>query len=203
MQKLFSTALGAWIAYVALLLVLSRGLVDFPCWTDPFYSSWAQTLGAVGAVYAAFRVGQEQLRAADKVRESELEDERLSALRFIFDALIGAMPAMQILCSDLDQPKSRQAMAVWRIEQSIEIVQEPLRMRISANLRSRALIVRSAAQVFIQTYKRSERPFNESDRKELFDQKAQLEAIFKPVQRLLRQAEGLRAARLDIAVSAE
>jgi hypothetical protein len=139
------TALAVWCG---LLLGTALGFIatgvgwrqgSLPVWTDAFYSGWAQTIGAIGAVYAAFRVGRNQVDAENRARAGERADEERLALHIGYAALTDCVSNVDTILKD-ENPGKRGRLQMLRDFESASIeLRDLLRMRIPMEIRFKAM----------------------------------------------------------------
>jgi hypothetical protein len=144
--------MSAWAVWCAALVTTSGALLlqlaDLPSWKDPFWSSWVQTVGSLAAIYAAIRVGRDQVKvaflvgeiqvnAALRIREDEARAEVHAALSIARHALAEAYGAMWDVargCKNGDDAKLREV-SLELLLHSIETMDASFRGQLPGDFR--------------------------------------------------------------------
>lgn len=141
------TALAVWCG---LLVGTALGFVatgvgwhqgSLPVWTDPFYSGWAQSIGAVVAVIAAFRVGRNQVLADAQQRARDRADEHRLALHIGYAALSDCLASAKLIAIDKDPANAtnRKRWMVQDLEAAYDDFRDILRMHLPMQTRAKAM----------------------------------------------------------------
>lgn len=139
MRRFFETSIWAWTVYTIILFVLANQFIDFPEWKDSFWSGWAQTVGSIGAVYAAIRVGRVQIEAAERLKAREVNAAQQAAMTMARQGIAEAASAIQGI---VDQPLiqtevSLRAICVDMLRQAISTLEEALKSQLPVATRER------------------------------------------------------------------
>lgn len=141
-RKTYEFGFAVWCG---LLLGLAIGIIGslagwhqgtLPPWTDPFYSGWAQTIGALVAIFAAFRIGQTQVKAASLERARDRADEYRLALHIAYSVLSDVTSTIELLVNVPTTRHRGMRPAVMRVfETASTDLRAVLRMNIAVRIR--------------------------------------------------------------------
>ncbi len=155
--------LGVALGTVGTLMGWHQGTL--PVWTDPFYSGWAQTIGSLLAVYAAIRIGRNQVNADRILRAEERRAEEILALQLAREAVNRAWAVTRSLSapSDMDSRHDLRASALAQLEQAVDELGEPRRMKIHPALRHGIQQSLQLIRTFLELQRLYERPLTQHE----------------------------------------
>jgi len=195
--------MSAWAVWCAALILTAGAivlpLVDLPGWKDPFWSSWVQTIGSLGAVYAAVLVGrsqvkasiligEQQVQAALRIREDEARAEMHAAISIARHGLAEACGAMEDVakgCRSGDDPKLRKD-CLELLLHSIETLDESFRGQLPGDFRFSLWQARYIAFVARDAFENDSLSPSDCDRLEA--ESAKLEAVRLQLQEFMDAA---------------
>ena len=174
---------SAWAVWCFALIITAIGLgiskVDWPSWKDPFWSSWAQCVGALGAIVVAFQVGRAQVKAAEKLRRDELDDEHRLALQMVIQGIHEAMDSMRALSSQplYQAGKPLRAPALASLADAERMLVDCLRMKLPRGTRSKVWEAKAQVHAIWLSLTLTTGPYADCDRTTIEDRIAILDSI--------------------------
>lgn len=171
MSNRFEAALAVWCG---LLVGIALGLIGtlvgwhqgtLPTWTDAFYSSWAQMIGSMIAIGVAISIGRSQVRSDARLRQQELDDERLLAAHLAYQALHTALATMNAMVREtrIEDMPALHAATMNQIQESSSVFREVLRKRIQFEHRGWIMSAMAAVDRFLYLERLLNRPLGAAD----------------------------------------